>query len=115
MTQINPYDPPRDSAVNPANSHLAGKARRLLERRDEPLTLFHFLSSQWRRRVLITVAFGILCAIAWQIGNVHLAIGLASFWAGRFLRDIQWYRTLVFEWASTKELLDWEKIERLAA
>ena len=47
--------------------------------------------------------------------NVYLGIGLASFWAGRVVRDIQWYRTLAFEWDSTKELLDWEKIERLAA
>jgi len=112
MTQLNPYDPPRDPRPD---THLAGKARRLLERRDAPLTLFHFLSGQWQRHVLITVGFGILCAIAWQIGNVYLAIGLASFWAGRIVRDLQWYRTVVFEWESTKELLDWEKIERLAA
>ncbi len=112
MTQLNPYDPPRTTT---AVTHLAGKARRLLQRRHEPITLLRFLSGQWRRHVLITVGFGILFAIAWQIGNVYLAVGLASFWAGRIVRDIQWYRTLVFEWESTKELLDWEKIEQLAA
>jgi hypothetical protein len=112
MTQLNPYDPPRDATPD---AHLARKARRLLEQRHEPITLLGFISGQWRRHVLFTVGYGILMAIAWQIGNVYLAIGLASFWAGRVVRDIQWYRTLVLEWRSTKELLDWEKIERLAA
>ena len=112
MTQINPYDPPQ---ATPPDTHLAGKARRLLERRNEPLSLLRYLSSQWRRHVLITVCYAVLYAISWQIGNVYLTIGLASFWAGRVVRDIQWYRTLAFEWDSTKELLDWEKIERLAA
>lgn len=112
MTQPNPYDPPLTPTED---THLAKKARRLLRHRDEPITLLRYLGSQGQRHALVAVAFALLCAAAWQIGNLYLAIGLASFWAGRILRDLQWYRTLVFEWASTKELLDWEKIERLAA
>ena len=112
MTQPNPYDPPHSVADD---TYLAGKARRLLHRRHEPCTLFRLMGSQWRRHLVISVCFGLLTVAAWQMHNVHLAIGLAAFWAGRLLRDIQWYGTMAREWESTRELLDWEKIERLAA
>ena len=112
MTVTNPYDPP--GVPTPQVTHLARKSRRLLERRDEPITLMRYLTDQWRRHVLIAGTFALLCTAAWQIGNLYFLIGLGSCWAGRCSRDLQWYRTLVQEWSSTKELLDWEKIERLA-
>lgn len=112
MAQSNPYEPPR--VPFSGKNHLVNKARRLLERRDEPITLLRFLGDQWRLRVLVAIAFAILCAVAWRIGNLYLVVGLASFWAGRTARDLQWFRTLAREWDSTKELLDWEKIKSLA-
>ena len=111
MNQPNPYEPPRTVAAE--NAHLILKARRLLERRHQPLSAIRFFSGQWRRHLVVTICFGLLCVVAWQIENRYLAIGLAAFWAGRIVRDIQWYRTVVLEWESTKELLDWEKIEQL--
>jgi len=112
MSQENPYDPPQTFSEG---THLARKARRLQEQRDEPITLLRYLGRQWRRHVMVAVAFALLGYAAIQIDNIYLTIGLASFWAGRITRDLQWYRTLVLEWSSTKELLDWEKIQRLAS
>lgn len=80
-----------------------------------PISTLRLLSEQWRRHVLTSVCFGLLCTFAWLVGNTYLVIGLSAFWISRFVRDIQWYRMLAREWESTKELLDWEKIERLAA
>ncbi len=112
MSQPNPYETPRSQHPD---GDLAGKARRLLERRDQPITLVRYLSENWRRHLVVAIAFGLLIAAAWQTGNNGLAVMIASFWTGRFVRDVQWFRTLAREWPSTKELLDWKKIEHLAA
>ena len=113
MTQPNPYDPPRTTTT--PDTRLADKSRRLLERRDEPVTVVGFLRGQWRRHFLIAFCLSLLGVLSWRVGNTYLPVGLAAFWAGQIVRDIQWYRTVVVEWESTKELLDWEKIKRLAA
>ncbi len=96
------------------DDHLTFKTRRLLARRDQHVTIGYYLRDQWRRHVMIAVCFGVLFSIACVIGNYYVAVAVATLWAGRFMRDIQWYRTLSREWESTKELLDWDKIERFA-
>ena len=96
------------------DDHLVFKTRRLLERRDKHVNVATYLRDQWRRHLVIAICFGVLFGISCLIRNNYLAVAVATLWAGRFLRDIQWYRRLSHEWVSTRELLDWEKIESIA-
>jgi len=111
MTTPNPYDPPVETHCD---EYVVMKARRLRTRRDEPFTVRRLVQKSWRRHVCIALCLGALCGLTWGSRPVSLAVGLAGFWAGLIVCDIQWYRMAVAEWDSTKELLDWEKIERLA-
>lgn len=79
------------------------------------MTVVRYLLDQWRRHLLIASLFAVLCVISVLIGNYYLVVCVATLWAGRFTRDLQWYHQLSREWPTTVELLDWEKIERLAA
>ena len=109
--QFNVLDTSRTEMVD---KNLAFKARLVLARRSRRVNVGSYLRENWRRHVLVAVCSGILFFASCLIGNYYIAIVIATLWAGRFVRDIQWYRALSREWESTKELLDWEKIERIA-
>lgn len=97
-----------------ADDHLVFKTRLLLARRSQNVTTGTYLRQQWRRHAIVAACFGVLFYISCSIESYYLAVAIAAVWAGRLVRDIQWYWMLSREWDSTKELLDWDKIERIA-
>ena len=96
------------------DQYLVVKTRLILARRNQNVTTGTYLREQWRRHALVAACFCVLFFVSCLIGNYYLAVAIAMLWAGRFSRDIQWYRALSREWDSTKELIDWEKVERIA-
>ena len=93
---------------------LVTKARALLERRDTTPGVAYYWRTQWRRQLLFLILYlgvaAALNAVQWNVA-AWLFLG---FTIGRTLRDIRWYQTLAREWPSNAELLDWDKIQRLA-
>lgn len=96
------------------DQHILGKARLLAARRHRRPTTGSYLREHWRRHAIVAACFCMLVLVSCWIVSYCLAVAMGTLWVGRFSRDIQWYRALSREWDSTKELLDWEKIERIA-
>ncbi|WP_254507129.1 hypothetical protein [Anatilimnocola floriformis] len=96
-------------------SLLSAKARALLERRNITPGIAYYWRTQWRRQLLFVVIYLAMVSVLYA-AHWHLAATLMlGFVIGRTVRDIRWYQTLAREWPSNEEMLDWQKIERLAA
>jgi hypothetical protein len=93
---------------------LKPKARRLLAQRSAEVTLWTYLRQNLSRHLTMTAIFGALTVGAWAAGVTEAALVIGTLWAGRLMRDIQWYARLAGEWPSTRELIDWEKVESIA-
>jgi hypothetical protein len=90
------------------------KAQVALAFQAEPQRIFfHYVRTRWKKQLLVTV-FTALLAGAWMTQQPYVAIGIFGFWAGRLMRDYQWFWFLIGEWATTCELIDWRKAEVLA-
>jgi len=96
------------------NAKLRDKARLLLARKQVQVGLATYLRHYAGRHLLFTAIFWLLIVVAWSVGQQAASLVIAGFWAGRLLRDIQWYRRFASEWESIRELLDWNRVERLA-
>jgi hypothetical protein len=110
----NPYSA-ADVSDERATDVLCKLARLLLERRAERSGVWWYVKVSWRRQLLSLVGFAVLIVVCLRSGAEWWAIGVAAFWVGQKLRDLQWWRALVRQWPETECLLDWSKIERLAA
>ena len=95
-------------------SALQQKALSVLQRRGER-GVRYYLQKQWRRHVLFAIIFFLLTAAAWYSTSPILAAGLLGVWLGRLTRDFQWYVRLANEWETTTELIDWPRVEAIAA
>jgi Flp pilus assembly protein TadB len=93
---------------------LRDKARRVLARRQLEAGVGMYLRQNAARHLFFSAIFWLLIILLWAIGQHAAAFVIAGFWAGRLVRDIQWYRQLAAEWDTTRELLDWQKVEALA-
>jgi hypothetical protein len=96
-------------------SLLQDKARLMLSRRNNRPTLTTYLKQYGARHLAFSCVFWLLILAAWWSGQQAAALLIGGFWAGRLMRDIQWYQRLVTEWDATRELVDWQKVELLAA
>ena len=96
------------------HSALQQKAISVLHRRGER-GVAYYLKTQWRRHVLFALLFFVLTAAAWYSTGPILAAGFFGVWLGRLTRDFQWYVRLANEWETTTELIDWPRVEALAA
>lgn len=90
------------------------KARLLLSRRHAAVGVGFYLRQNAARHLLFSAIFWLLIPLVWMAGQHSVSFVIAGFWAGRLMRDFQWYRRLAAEWDTTSELLDWQKIETLA-
>jgi hypothetical protein len=100
---------------NAAMSLLVDKARLMLSRRINRPTVASYLKQYGARHLAYSALFWVLILLAWWNEQQPVALVVVGFWAGRLMRDIQWYQRLVAEWDSTSELIDWQKVEMLAA
>jgi hypothetical protein len=91
------------------------KAMQLLAKREEGVSTAMYLRQNAIRHLIYAAIYWLMIVLAWSAGLHAVSFLVAGFWAGRLSRDIQWYRRLVAEWNTTRELLDWEKIESLAS
>ena len=137
MSSYNPYDPPSEasmpvpdrSAKEPqsltseiANANgdmtpeeLKNKCKQILARRDCPATPWYYVVRNWRRQVLFCAGYFGIAAVFWVFDYQLLSVACLGFYIGRTVRDVRWWRALAKEWPSTSELLDWPRIERIAA
>jgi hypothetical protein len=93
---------------------LKPKARRLLAQRSAEVTTWTYLRQNLARHLTMTAIFGALTAGAWAAGVTEAALVIGTLWAARLMRDIQWYARLAGEWPSTREFIDWERVETIA-
>ena len=118
MTNDNPYQPPHDPSAAPDadfDKLLGDKARLLLQRRNNPHGIGYYWRALWSRRYLLfTVAHALVIGGFWVLGHYAAAAAFAGILAGRTLRDFRWIAAIFHEWRTTKEFIDWEKVERLA-
>ena len=93
---------------------LNDKARLLWTRRHETSSVWMYIRQNARRHLVYAAIFWSAIALTWFAEVYAMSFVLLGFWGGRLSRDIAWYRRLSAEWDSTRELLDWHKIELLA-
>jgi hypothetical protein len=93
---------------------LHDKAQLLWTRRNETASVGSFLRRNAPRHLFYTALFWSMIVLSWMQELPTMSFLLFGFWGGRLSRDIAWYRRLVVEWNTTRELLDWSKIELLA-
>ena len=91
------------------------KARLLLSRRQAAAGIGMYLRQNAVRHLLFSAIFWLLILLVWMFGQHSVSFVITGFWAGRLIRDFQWYQRLAAEWDTTRELLDWQKIEALAS
>jgi hypothetical protein len=111
----NPYQSPeRWSTELASDKKLVKTAILLSKRRGERVGVGHYLSGVWRRELVVFLVVGLLLWALVAMEYPWVATLLGAMMLTRFLRDLVWYRVLARQWPATCELLDWEKIERLA-
>ena len=112
----NPYQSPQPPAplATVSRDRLAETARLLIKRRDDAEGVGFYLRRIWRRELALHT-FVALCV--WLLVTLEYpwpAALLAAMILTRSFRDLVWYRMFARQWPVTRELLDWEKVERLA-
>lgn len=90
------------------------KAKQLLSRRDGPNSAWYYLRRDWRRQCVVLMAYVAIVVVLWLQGFTMGAIAIGCFFAGTKIRDVRWWMALAREWPTTRELLDWQKIEAIA-
>ncbi len=93
---------------------LQAKAESILRRRHEKGVAYYY-RTQWQRQLIFASLYALLIAAAWYLVGPLLAAGIFGFWMGKFIRDLQWYSRLASEWETTVDLIDWPRVELLAA
>lgn len=93
---------------------LRDKAKALLARRALPSGIGFYVRRHWRRKLLLLSAQVVCIAALWSVDQHTLAVAFAGFFIGRSVRDVEWWRALSSEWPDTVELLDWERVARIA-
>jgi hypothetical protein len=94
---------------------LQRKARLLQKLRSDTPTAAGYLRQNAGRHLIFSIGFWLLFFGSWLLGYHVAAFIVGGFWAGRLMRDIQWYRALAREWETTQEFIDWNKVDTLAA
>jgi hypothetical protein len=95
--------------------YLQYTARQLLKRRDKNPGVGFLRLLPWRHYLTRTLLIAVGVGIFYRLEHPCIAACAASIWAGRLLTDLQWYYRLSGEWETTAELIDWPKVERIAA
>jgi hypothetical protein len=112
MDATNPYQPPKTSALSTTEQKFAV---RLLSFRDQPLTLWKLYRSQAKQLAILFLVFGLGVV---YFGWINLGIGvymLLGCLAGVLLRDFGIFRAQKKVWQMQTKVLDWGKVERMAA
>ena len=112
MDATNPYQPPSSEISDTPEQKFAS---RLLSLRDKPLTLGTIYRMQGKRYVVLFIVFGLATTyFAWfrlQPGVYLMLGGLA----GVLLSGSGVARVQTRLWPMQKKVLDWEKVQRMAA
>jgi hypothetical protein len=82
--------------------------------RDVGFTIGTYRRWHWRQIAAWYVLYATVIAVAFHSGHYYTVIGVLCFWAGRTTRDLQWQLAFVRGWPITVELMDWDKVLRLA-
>jgi hypothetical protein len=112
MEVANPYEPPRSASSSVPEQKFAA---RLLSLRDKRLTLGTLYRMQAKVIAILVIAFGVAVTyFAWFnfLPGVYLMLGGL---AGVLLRDFGIARAQKRVWPMQTKLLDWGKVERMAA
>ncbi|MCA9150822.1 MAG: hypothetical protein KDA92_16035 [Planctomycetales bacterium] len=115
MTDTNPYSTPNSLPPLASRVEIITVARRLMERRETAPGIGFYLRQIWRRQLVFLVAYAAMAYLLWSLGMQLLTGAYICFILGAKLRDLRWYWTLSRQWPTTSELLDWPKIEAIAA
>jgi hypothetical protein len=91
------------------------KAKRLLSQRGTQMTVAHYLRLTAGWHLVMAALFWLVISAAWWTEMPSLALFMGGFWAGRLVRDIQWYRKISAEWESSLIFIDWQKVETIAS
>lgn len=89
--------------------------RELLARRNDVRGPSYYFRQTWRRHLLFVIAYLSVSGILWMLDFRIVSGVFAGFLIGRIIRDIRWWQALARQWPTNCELLDWPKIERIAA
>jgi|GEM_PF-1871853 len=83
--------------------------------RDRPMTISGLFWASRRTYLLLTLFFGLAAALFyWLLGEIAAGFMLTAY-AVLILRDIGHCRRSVQVWPMVREVLDWSKVEQLAA
>jgi hypothetical protein len=112
VDSTNPYQPPRSESPGDFEQKFA---RRLLSLRHKQLTLRRLYRMQLKVIAILLVTFGAAVSyFAWLnlLPGVYAMLGM---FAGVLLRDFGIARAQKRVWPIQTKLMDWEKVERMAA
>ena len=112
MNETNPYQPL--TPITPSTPEQKF-AVRLLSFRDQPLTMWKLYRTEAKELAILFLVYGLgVVYFSW----INLGIGvymLLGCLAGVLLRDFRNFRAQTKLWPMQIKLLDWEKVERMAA
>jgi len=94
--------------------YLQAQAKAYLASRNAPKSAWYYWISNWRLMAIYYPIYAGLAALAWYGEFYYVATAVFWFWIGRAIRDFQWYRSLANQGDAADELMDWEKIRKLA-
>lgn len=97
-----------------SNLSLQQTAIALLKRRESPASPWYYLQANWKSWLGYKLLYLAIIAACFTLAEKWIAISFACYILGAVLRDIRWWFTLAKQWPNSVELLDWQKIEKLA-
>jgi len=93
---------------------LRNRAQLLLRRREERSGIGFYIRHHGKRHLVFLVLYLIVAGVLWHYEASHLAVVMATFGLATRLRDFRWWSVLAREWPYTLELIDWDRVARLA-
>jgi len=112
---MNPYEAPKSTNFKP-ESPLARKfAGQLLELRDGEMTFGLFCRWMARSYVVLVLYFGLAIPYFHWVGFKTVGNIMFGILIGILLRDLGNLRSKKKIWKYNRQLLDWDKVERMAA
>lgn len=86
----------------------------LLKRRESPNSPWYYLQTHWKGWLGFKLLYLVLIVACFVFADKWIGIAFTCFVLGAILRDIRWWFALAKQWPNSIELLDWQKIEKLA-
>lgn len=90
-------------------------ALRMLEAREQGYTFRLFYRRNLGRYAFLFLVSGATIALVAQLRLWSIASLILGMVVGAVLRDLGWLRSVRRTWPFTRKVMDWEKVERLAA